>query len=105
MFRFGLLYEAEAPDGPLDLFQNTCLIRQRSGRAGFQHYVSKSGGVRRSFNNIFTDVEPAPDGPDYSTAFLPVPTFRGPTDGNCMHQPPSPMSPACGSCPTRRRFR
>lgn len=86
VFRFGLLYKSEAPDGPLDLFQNTCLVRHRSGRAGFQHYVSAGGGVRRSFNNVFVDVEPAPDRASYSTAFLPAPTFRGPTDGNCLHQ-------------------
>jgi hypothetical protein len=72
------LYKADAPDGPLNLFHNTCLLRHRFGRAGFQHYVSPEGGVRRSFNNIFVDVEPEPDREAYATAFLPSPTFRGP---------------------------
>ena len=87
VFRFGFLYKADAPDGALDLFHNTCLLRHRFGLAGFQHYVSPApAGVRRSFNNIFVDVEPEPDRDAYATAFLPDPTFRGATDGNCIHQ-------------------
>jgi hypothetical protein len=87
VFRFGQLYKSNPPDGPLDLFQNTCLVANRSGLAGIQHYRLSEGGMRRSFNNIFVDVDPDPKaGGDYATALLPSPTFLGPTDGNCFFQ-------------------
>ena len=87
VFRFGQLYKSNPPDGPLDFFQNTCLVREQVGRAGIQHFNNSKGGVRRSFNNIFVDVTPSQSRPDgYATAFLPSPTFRGPTDGNCYYQ-------------------
>jgi hypothetical protein len=55
--------------------------------AGIQHYRHSEGGVRRSFNNVFIDVDPSPGRPaDYATALLPSPTFRGPTDGNSFFQ-------------------
>jgi hypothetical protein len=86
-FRFGQLYKTNPPDGPFDLFQNTCLVREQVGRAGIQHYNNSQGDVRRSFNNIFVDVDPSPNRPaGYATAFLPSPTFAGPTDGNCYFQ-------------------
>jgi hypothetical protein len=87
VFRFGQLYKSNAPDGPLDLFHNTCLVAHQSGEAGIQHYRHSEGGVRRSFNNVFVDVGPSPDRPaEYATAFLPTPTFPGPTDGNSFFQ-------------------
>jgi hypothetical protein len=87
VFRLGVMYKSEAPDGPLDLFHNTCLVRRRYlGLAGFQHYAHSLGGLRRSFNNIYIDVEPTPEAPGYATTFLPAPAFHGPTDGNCMCQ-------------------
>jgi hypothetical protein len=87
VFRSGILYKPQAPDGPLDLFHNTCLVRRRYlGLAGFQHYANSLGGQRRSFNNIYVDVEPVPDADGYATTFLPEPAFRGPTDGNCVVQ-------------------
>jgi hypothetical protein len=87
--RFGLVSctRPTPPDGPFDLFQNTCLVREQVGRAGIQHYNNSQGDVRRSFNNIFVDVDPSPNRPaGYATAFLPSPTFAGPTDGNCYFQ-------------------
>jgi hypothetical protein len=87
VFRFGQLYKSNPPDGPLDLFQNTCLVANQSGDAGIQHYSSSEGGMRRSFNNVFVDVNPSPSRPlKYATAFLPLPMFPGPTDGNCFFQ-------------------
>jgi hypothetical protein len=87
VFRSGLMYKSEAPDGPMDLFHNTCLVRRRyQADAGFQHYANSLGGLRRSFNNIYIDVEPTPAEPGYATTFLPAPAFHGPTDGNCMCQ-------------------
>jgi hypothetical protein len=89
VFRFGQLYKGNAPDGPLDLFQNTVLVAQQGGNAGIQHYRDSDpiNKTRRSFNNIFVDVTPSTDRREgYASAFLPAPTFHGPTDANCYHQ-------------------
>ena len=92
-FRFGQFYKGsnDGDDGPIDLFQNTCLVRSQEGVTSFQFYRHSPPlgpppplGPRRSFNNIFVDVEPAPKEQDRATAYLP--TFvpgSWPTDGNC----------------------
>ena len=92
-FRFGQFYKGKnsGDDGPIDLFQNTCLVRSQEGLASFQFYRHSPSlgpppplGPRRSFNNIFVDVEPAPKEQDRATAYLP--TFvpgSWPADGNC----------------------
>jgi hypothetical protein len=93
-FRFGQFYKGsnDGDDGPIDLFQNTCLVRSQEGATSFQFYRHSPPlgpppplGPRRSFNNIFVDVEPAPKGQSKrATAYLP--TFKPgswPTDGNC----------------------
>jgi hypothetical protein len=92
-FRFGEFYKGKnsGNDGPIDLFQNTCLVRAQEGQASFQFYRHStppgpppSLGARRSFNNIFVDVEPAPRQSERATAYLP--TFvpgSWPADGNC----------------------
>jgi hypothetical protein len=87
-FRFGQFYKGsnQADDGVIDMFQNTCLVRFQEGITSFQHFRSSTPpGPRRSFNNIFVDIEPQPItmGPR-ATAYLP--TFvpgPWPTDGNC----------------------
>ena len=93
-FRFGQFYKGsnDGDDGPIDLFQNTCLVRSQEGATSFQFYRHSPPlgpppplGPRRSFNNIFVDVEPAPkEQSKRATAYLP--TFvpgSWPTDGNC----------------------
>jgi hypothetical protein len=90
-FRFGQFYKGSnhEDDGPIDLFQNACLVRAQEGQASFQLYrhstpPGPTPGPRRSFNNIFVDVEPAPKEQIRATASLP--TFEPgswPTDGNC----------------------
>jgi hypothetical protein len=93
-FRFGQFYKGKnnGDDGPIDLFQNTCLVRSQEGATSFQFYRHSPElgpppplGPRRSFNNIFVDVEPAPKGQSKrATAYLP--TFvpgSWPTDGSC----------------------
>jgi hypothetical protein len=92
-FRFGQFYKGsnDGDDGPIDLFQNTCLVRSQEGATSFQFYRHSPPlgpppplGPRRSFNNIFVDVEPAPKKQDRATAYLP--TFvpgSWPADGNC----------------------
>jgi hypothetical protein len=59
VFRFGQIYKSNPPDGPLDLFHNTCLVAHQAGEAGIQHYAEAGdeNKVRRAFNNIFIDVE------------------------------------------------
>jgi hypothetical protein len=88
VFRFGQLYKSNRPDGPMDFFHNTCLVRRQNGLAGFLLFRESEEGnkVRRSANNIFVDVEPISADPAYATAFLPDPGFAGPTDANCYHQ-------------------
>jgi hypothetical protein len=88
VFRFGQLYKSNRPDGPMDFFHNTCLVRRQNGLAGFLLFRESEEGnkVRRSANNIFVDVEPISADPAYATAFLPDPEFAGPTDANCYHQ-------------------
>jgi hypothetical protein len=86
-FRFGQFYKGSnnADDGPIDLFQNTCLVRLQQGRASFQLYAhSTPVGPRRSFNNIFVDIDPLPEFEVRATSYLP--TFEPgawPSDGNC----------------------
>lgn len=48
----------------------------------FGHHGLSKGGRRRSFNNVFVAVNPYGEA-DTPIAFLPSPTFPGPTDGNC----------------------
>jgi hypothetical protein len=98
-FQFGQFYKGKnsGDDGPIDLFQNTCLVRSQEGETSFQFYRHSPPlspppplgpppppGPRQSFNNIFVDVEPAPKEHNRATAYLP--TFEPgswPTDGNC----------------------
>jgi hypothetical protein len=86
-FRFGQMYKGsdDADDGPIDFFQNTCLLKSQTGRAAFQLYrASIPVGPRRSFNNIVVDIDPLPSFQVRTTAF--VPTFAPgpwPSDGNC----------------------
>ena len=89
VFRYGQLYKSNSPDGPMDFFHNTCLVRRLNGPTGFGLFRGAGPGdkVRRSVNNVFVDVTPSiAAGSEYVTAFLPPPDFRGPTDGNCYVQ-------------------
>jgi hypothetical protein len=91
--RYGQLYKGNRPDGPMDFFHNTCLVRRQDGVAGYGHFRDSESvnGVRRSANNIFIDVEPTP-GANYATTVLPAPEFAGPTDANCYRQIGGPPS-------------
>ncbi|HEX9942516.1 MAG TPA: right-handed parallel beta-helix repeat-containing protein [Thermoanaerobaculia bacterium] len=83
VFRFGQLYKSNGVDGPLDLFQNTCLESRQGGQASYLHYRNTGGPhPRRSFNNVFIAVNPD-SGSDRAITFIPSPSFPGPTDGNC----------------------
>jgi len=89
VYRYGQLYKSNDPDGPMDFFHNTCLVRRLDGPTGFGLFRGAGQGdqVRRSINNIFVDVTPLiTAASDYVTAYLPPPSFSGPTDGNCYVQ-------------------
>jgi len=97
VYRFGQLYKSNSPDGSLDFFRNTCLVRRLDGATGFGLFrgTHPADGERRSANNVFVDVTPSiAAGSGYVTAYLPPPDFRGPTDGNCYVRvggPPRPL--------------
>lgn len=91
--RSGHLYKGGDPnqanpvlgeDGPLDLFQNTFLVRGVDDRhASYTLYENtRDQHPRRSFNNIFIAVNPD-RGSDLAIAILPPSTFPAATDGNC----------------------
>ena len=87
VLRFGHLYKGGGTDGPLDLVQNTMLVRSvRDRHASYTHYENdgETSGMhpRRSFNNIFIAVNPDATFARAIT-LLPQPDFPGPTDGNC----------------------
>jgi hypothetical protein len=83
VFRFGHLYKSNKVDGPLDLFQNTCLVSQQDEQVSYSHYGNTGGtNPRRSFNNIFIAVNPDSVS-DLAIIYLPPPSFPGSTDGNC----------------------
>jgi hypothetical protein len=89
VYRYGQLYKSNQPDGPMDFFHNTCLVRRLDGPAGFALFRGAGQGdqIRRSVNNVFVDVTPSiTAGSGYTTAYLPPPDFSGPTDGNCYVQ-------------------
>jgi hypothetical protein len=88
VYRYGQLYKGNKPDGPMDFFHNTCLVRRQNALAGYLHFRDSAldNGVRRSVNNIFVDVEPVGADAGYATTVLPDPGFAGPTDANCYRQ-------------------
>jgi hypothetical protein len=105
--RQGQLFKSNGPEGPIDLWHNTCLTLNAGAkvvdgeavdhnRAGFSHYANLQeggdlAGRRRAFNNIFVAAYPV-DGITKPIAFLPAGP-KGPTDGNTYHRvgPPAPM--------------
>jgi hypothetical protein len=97
VYRYGQLYKSNQPDGPMDFFHNTCLVRRLDGPTGFGLFraAGPDDQVRRSVNNVFVDVTPLiTTSSEYVTAYLPPPNFAGPTDGNCYVQvgpPPRPL--------------
>jgi hypothetical protein len=86
VWRYGNTFKSNGIDGPYALFQNTFLVYGQGGQSSYLHYRSMGGAnLRRSFNNIFVAVNPDGDS-DRTIAFLPTPSFPGPTDGNLYHR-------------------
>jgi hypothetical protein len=87
--RLGQLFKSDLPDGPLDLFHNTVVVKDQTGRASFTHLNDAPPDnprcpfmPRRSFNNIFVVVNTVPQGLR-PVSWLPNPTWPAATDGNC----------------------
>lgn len=93
--RQGTFYKDGENEGPIDLFHNTCVVRDAGGigtsgdrmvAAGFAHYRPlRNANRRRSFNNIFVAVYTQP-GQSKAIAFLPPSHGLFPTDGNAYHR-------------------
>lgn len=116
--RHGQFYKSNGPEGPFDLWHNTCLTLNAGATylagepdelndAGFNHYASVQdhdgvpAGRRRAFNNIFVAAYPF-EGLARPVAFLPT-NVLGPTDGNtyCRVGPsPAPPDPTAPTDPT-----
>jgi hypothetical protein len=85
----GVLVKTRPPDGPLNFFHNTCLVRDNQADASFNHFSGWGTSRREVFNNIFVAVNTVP-GSDKPISFLPkVDLAAGnsddaATDGNCF---------------------
>jgi hypothetical protein len=90
--RLGQFFKSDRPDGPLDLFHNTVVVKDQTGRASFTHLNDAPPDTppekrcpfmpRRSFNNVFVAVNTVPPRPK-PISWLPNPTWPAATDGNC----------------------
>lgn len=87
--RLGQFFKSDLPDGPLDLFHNTVLVKDQIGRASFLHLNDAPPDSpqcpfmpRRSFNNVFVAVNTVPPRPR-PVSWLPNPIWPAATDGNC----------------------
>jgi len=88
--RFGQLFKSDLPDGPLDLFHNTVVIKHQVGRVAFKHLNDAQPDdsecpqcpfmPRRSFNNVLVALDAPSEKP---ISWLPNPTWPAATDGNC----------------------
>lgn len=81
--RLGQLFKSNFPDGPLDLFHNTILVRDQDGAAAVTHFRSYKGeSRRRAYNNVFVDISTVAQ-VDKPISYLPAPNSPAATDGNC----------------------
>jgi len=79
----GQLFKGNQPDGPIDFFQNTVVLKDQSVTSSFAHFRSYHGeSRRRSFNNIFVAVNTVLEA-DVFISYLPSPLWPAATDGNC----------------------
>jgi hypothetical protein len=82
--RLGQLFKGNTPDGPLDLFHNTILVRDHDGAAAVNHFRAYKGeSRRRAYNNVFVDISTVEQA-DKPISYLPAPTWPAATDGNCF---------------------
>jgi Protein of unknown function (DUF1565) len=83
VWRYGSAFKSGGGnDGPSALFHNTFVLRVQRGQDSYRHYANLRGSHRRrSFNNIFVDINP---GEPLNTGItrVPSPSFPAETDGN-----------------------
>ena len=84
----GVLVKTDPPDGPLDFFHNTCVVRDNQVDASFNHFSGWGTSRRQVFNNIFVAVNTVAAS-DKPIAFLPnvdlaASSDDAATDGNCF---------------------
>ena len=87
VFRFGnLLKDHDEVNPELNLTHNTVLVvDQRIGSSYNVFRDSWGSTARRTYNNIFVAINRHPKA-DRQIAFLPEPTDRAETNGNCYHR-------------------
>jgi hypothetical protein len=83
----GNLYKSNRPDGPLAIFQNTIVVKDRTIGSSFGFFRNyREGDTERStYNNIFVAVNTVPDS-DRPVGFLPDPNLPAETNGNLYHR-------------------
>jgi hypothetical protein len=89
--RLGQFFKSNPPDGPLDLFHNTILVKDQTITSSFSHFRDAPPApgaapncrlTRRSFNNVFVAVNTIPEA-ELPISWLPNPTGPSATAGNC----------------------
>jgi Right handed beta helix region len=83
----GNLYKSNRPDGPLAIFQNTIVVKDRTivSSFGFFRNYQEGDAERSTYNNIFVAVNTVP-GSDVPIGFLPDPNLPGETNGNLYYR-------------------
>jgi len=83
----GNVYKSNPPDGPLAIFQNTIVVKDRTIVSSFNFFRRyKDGDANRStYNNIFVAVNTVPDS-DLPIGCLPIPNLPAETNGNLYHR-------------------
>jgi len=84
--RLGQFFKGGCPDGPLDLFHNTILVKDQTSVSSFTHFRDYHGeSSRRSFNNIFVAINTVPQ-PERPIGWLPNPIWPATITGNCYYR-------------------
>src|SRR5262249_41918178 len=83
----GSPYKSNRPDGPLAIFQNTIVVKDRTVGSSFGFFRNYQAGdaERSTHNNIFVAVNTVP-GSDLPIGFLPDPNLSAETNGNLYHR-------------------
>jgi hypothetical protein len=88
--RQGQFFKSNPPDGPLDLFHNTILVKDQTIASSFSHFrmdpESKECHLtRRVFNNVLVAVNTVP-GSELPISWLPNPNWPAAIAGNCYYR-------------------
>ncbi|TCM48740.1 hypothetical protein [Kribbella sp. VKM Ac-2568] len=82
----GTIYKSQHPDGPLAIFQNTIVVKDRDSASSFGFFRGYQGEASlRSYNNVFVAVNTIPNS-DKPIGFLPDPNLPAETNGNAYYR-------------------